>query len=120
MSPASDADIATRVARSFDRAVAERSDQAMIALRDATIALATAVRATLLPPERAVIFLKAILRGHGSAGWAPSIAAEHRGIEPGPETQVYGKLFAWWVRAYYEEPTPDMAPRTARRHGAPA
>ena len=120
MSPGSDADIGTHVAHSFDRAVAERSEQAMITLREATIALATAVRVTALPPERAVIFLKAVLRGHGRAGWAPSIAAEPGVIEAPPETQVYGKLFTWWVRAYYGEPAPDRAPSGARGRGVPA
>lgn len=101
LSPGSDADIARRVARRFERAVAEPSERAMSALREATIDLATAVRATALGPERAVVMLKEVLRGHGGPGWAPSIVAE-RGTTPAPpEAVVYGKLFTWWLDAYY-------------------
>ena len=83
----------------------------MDALREATIALATAVRATALRPEQAVIMLKELLRGHGGAGWAPSIAARRGAVPARPESLVYGELFTWWVDAYYGERPPERAPR---------
>lgn len=113
-SPGSDADIARRLARCFDRAVAEPSERAMAALQEVTIALATAVRATALGPERAVIMLKEVLRGHGGAGWAPSIAAEGGGVPACPESFVYGELFSWWLDAYYGERPPEVQPARAR------
>jgi len=109
MSPSSDADIGRRLARSFDRAVAERTEGAMSALREETVALATAFRATTLQPERAVILLKAMLRGHGSAGWAPSIAAGREVVATPPDALVYETLFAWWVDAYYQGMPADAA-----------
>ena len=120
MSPGSDADIARRLVRSFDRAVAEPSEGAMNALHEDTIALAVAIRASVQEPERAVILLKAILRGHGGAGWAPSIAAGREAAVIHPESPVYCALFAWWVRAYYGEASPGLAPRPTVRQGVPA
>lgn len=113
--PESDADIARRVARRFERAVAEPSERTMAALREATIELATAVRTTALRPERAVILLKEVLRGHGGAGWAPSIAAGHDEVPGHRESLVYGQLFTWWVDAYYA----DRSPPPAVAHPAP-
>jgi hypothetical protein len=114
--PGSDADVARRVVQLFERAVVEPSERAMAALREATIALATAVRATALRPERAVIMLKDLLRGHGGAGWAPSIAARRGAVPASPESLVYGELFTWWVDAYYGERPPE---RTARHDASP-
>lgn len=111
MNPDCDADIGRRLVRSFDRAVAERSEGAMNALREDAIALATAIRATALPPERAVILLKTMLRAHRSAGWAPSIAAARETAEVYPESLIYGTMFAWWVSAYYGEASADPGPR---------
>ena len=110
--PGSDADIGRSVARRFERAVAEPSERTMAALREATIALATALRATALGPERAVVMLKEVLRGHGGTGWAPSIAAQRGVVPPRPEWLVYDALFTWWVDAYFAErprklPAPD-------------
>lgn len=107
--PESDADLARRVARRFERAVAEPSERAMAELREATIALATVVRATSVAPERAVVMLKEALRGHGGAGWAPSIAAPRDAIPARPESLVYGYLFTWWLDAYYGETPTDFA-----------
>ena len=101
--PESDADIARRVAHRFDCAVAEPSERAMAALREATIALATALRATALGPERAVVVLKEVLRGHGGTGWAPSIAAQRGVVPTRPEWLVYDALFTWWVDAYFAD-----------------
>ena len=110
--PASDADVARGVARCFERAVAEQSEPTMAALREATIALATAMRTAALRPERAVVLLKEVLRGHGGAGWAPSIAAGHEAVRAHRESLVYGELFAWWVGAYYADRSPAQpAPR---------
>jgi hypothetical protein len=111
-SPESDADIARRVARRFERAVADPSERTMAALREATVALATAIRATAIRPERAVVMLKEVLRGHGGAGWAPSIAARRGAVPARPESLVYGELFSWWVDAYYaERPSEPSPPR---------
>ena len=116
LAPGSDADIARGIARLFERAVAEPSALTMGELREATVALATAMRASAVQPERAVIMLKEVLRGHGGAGWAPSIAA-HRAAEPScPESLVYGELFTWWVDAYYGERPPEL---TTPRESAP-
>lgn len=111
--PGSDADIGQSVARRFERAVAEPSERTMTALREATIALATAVRASALSPERAVIMLKEILRGHGGAGWAPSIATGRGVVPTRRESLVYGELFTWWVAAYYAERPPELTARRA-------
>ena len=109
LNPGSDADLARRVARDFERAVAEPSERAMAALRDATIALATALRATALKPERAIVMLKEVLRGHGGPGWAPSIDAPRDPAPIHPESFVYGQLFTWWLDAYYGELPPNHA-----------
>lgn len=106
-SPESDADIARRVACRFERAVAEPSERTMAALREATVALATAIRDTAIRPERAVVMLKEVLRGHGGAGWAPSIAARRGTVPARRESLVYGELFSWWVDAYYAEHPPE-------------
>lgn len=116
-SPGSDADIGRDLARRFERAVAEHSERTMAALREATIALATALRATALQPERAVIMLKEILRGHGGAGWAPSITPRRGAIPTRPESLVYDELFAWWVDAYYAERSPEVP--SPRAHPPP-
>ena len=115
-SPGSDADIARRVARRFEQAVAEPSERTMAALREATVALAAAIRATAIRPERAVVMLKEVLRGHGGAGWAPSIAARRGPVPTRPEALVYGELFSWWVDAYYAERPPEPS---ASRPGSP-
>ena len=81
----------------------------MAALREATIALATAVRATALRPERAVIMLKEVLRGHGGAGWAPSITPQRGEVPTRQESLVYDALFSWWLAAYYADRVPDEA-----------
>ena len=118
--PASDADIARFLARCFERAVESPSADAMTALRAATITVASALSRTALSPERAVIMLKEILRGHGGAGWAPSIVAE-RGVVPAfPESRIYGTLFRWWVSAYYGEYPSDAATTLVARPAAPA
>lgn len=120
MNPACDADIGRRLVGSFDRAVAERSEGAMHALHEDAVALAVAIRATALPPERAVILLKRMLRAHRSAGWAPSIAAARESGGVHPESLIYDKLFAWWVSAYYGEASADPLPRpTADRPALP-
>lgn len=118
--PVSDADIARFLVRSFERAVDSPSADAMAVLHTATIAVATALRRTALAPERAVVMLKDLLRGHGGAGWAPSIAAE-RGLVPArPESRIYGTLFRWWVSAYYAEYPLDASNPLVDRPAAPA
>ena len=107
--PGSGADIGRRVVRAFDLAVAEPSLRTMAALREATITLGSAMHATALRPERAVIMLKELLRGHGGPGWSPSIATG-RGIVPlRREALVYAELFTWWVAAYYAERSPGLS-----------
>lgn len=103
LTPPSNADVARRVVHSFDEAIADMSDTNMGALHAATIALAASLRGTAITPERAVIALKALLRGHGPAGWAPSLAAQRHALTRGPESLVYEKLFGWWVAAYFAD-----------------
>lgn len=118
--PASDADTARFLARTFERAVESPSADAMATLRTATITVAAALRRTALSPERAVVMLKDMLRGHGGAGWAPSIVPE-RGLVPArPESRVYGTLFRWWVSAYYAEHPFDAPNHLVDRPAAPA
>lgn len=118
--PLSDADIARFLVRSFEHAVDSPSAETMAVLRNATIAVAAALRRTALAPERAVVMLKDILRGHGGAGWAPSIAAE-RGLVPAClESRIYGALFTWWVTAYYAEYPFDASNPLVDRPAAPA
>ena len=114
MSPASDADLARCFVRSFDRAVAEGSGGAMIALREDTIALAAAIRATTPKPERAVVLLKTILRGHLGNEWVPSIAAPCETDLAHRDSLVYYELFEWWITAYYEASVPEPQLPAAR------
>lgn len=102
--PASDADAGIRMVRHFEEAVANPSAEAMAVLEAATIAVARAMRATGQSPESAVIALKALLRGHATQGWTPSIVAERSESREHPETLIYQRLFASWVSAYYAVP----------------
>lgn len=118
--PVSDADIARFLVRSFERAVDSPSADTMAVLQTATIAVAAALRRSALSPERAVIMLKDLLRGHGGAGWAPSIAAERGLVPSSPESRIYGTLFSWWVTAYYAEYPFDASNPLVDRPAAPA
>jgi len=118
--PASDADIARLLVRSFERAVDGPSADAMESLRTATISVAAALRRSALSPERAVVMLKNILRGHGGAGWAPSIVPERGLVPPRPESRIYSTLFRWWVSAYYAEYPFDVQNSLVDRPPAPA
>jgi hypothetical protein len=96
LKPSSDADLTRRLVRRFESAVVDRSADTMAALRVATIAFAESMRATGQRPESAVITLKTLLRGHGGAGWSPSLVTERSSRPPQPEALVYWDLFAWW------------------------
>lgn len=102
--PSSDAVAGIRMVRRFEEAVANPSAEAMAMLEAATVALARVMRATGQSPESAVIELKALLRGHATQGWTPSIAAERSESREHAETLIYSRLFASWVAAYYAAP----------------
>lgn len=104
LEPSSDADAGRCLVRQFEGAIADPSANAMRALCAATTVVAASMRATGLSPERAVITLKALLRGHGGAGWSPSLAPEWGLSSTLSEELVYKNLFAWWVDAYYAAP----------------
>ena len=101
--PASDADAGRQLGRRFREAVAEPSSGTMRALLEATVALAASMRAGARGPERDLVALKALLRGHGDAGWAPSLAVPLDSTPVAREAQVYEQVFLWWVSAYYGE-----------------
>lgn len=108
--PMSDADAGWLLVERFERAIADPCASTLDALHAATVALAATQRATALAPERAVMMLKDLLRGHGSVGWAPSIAADRGPLSSRPECPVYAKLFGWWVSAYYADHSSTVAP----------
>ena len=54
-----------------------------------------------VPPERAVIALKALLAGHGESGWSPWLDADRDGVHL--QARVYAELFTWFVAAFYDD-----------------
>jgi hypothetical protein len=111
-SPMSDADAGWLLVHCFERAVANPCGATMDALCSATVALALTHRATAFGPERAVRMLKDLLRGHGGAGWSPSIVADRGILSAQPESLIYTKLFGWWVSAYYAD-RPSTIPQSS-------
>ncbi len=109
--PASDADAGRQLARRFREAVAHTSPESMVALKAATVALAASMRAGGRGPERDLVALKAMLREHGDAGWAPSFAVAQESAPVAREVRVYEQVFLWWVSAYYGETSPSTGPR---------
>jgi hypothetical protein len=99
--PSSDSDVGSHLAQRFREAVANPSAATMSALRRATVAHATAIRAVGSTPEHDLLVLKAALRGRGDPGWAPSLAEERSSASAAREAPVYEQLFGWWVSAYY-------------------
>lgn len=96
----SDATTWRHLLRAFDAAVDEPTGSAMFELRSAASEFAAMARRENLPPERAVIALKALLVGHGATGWRPSLDSD--GKNGRAESIVYTGLFAWFVTAYYD------------------
>ena len=99
--PAFDADVWPSVLRAFEAAIHGPSSEAMIALHAAAREFAATERGQGLPPERAVMALKALLAGHGEGGWSPSLDADRDGGRV--EARVYAELFAWFVDAFYDD-----------------
>lgn len=97
--PGFDADVWPSVLRTFMAAIHGPSSEAMIALHAAAREFAVTERGQGLPPERAVMALKALLAGHGEGGWSPSLDADRNGGRI--EARVYAQLFAWFVEAFY-------------------
>ena len=98
--PSFDADVWPSVLRAFEAAIHGPSSEAMIALHAAAREFAATERGQGLPPERAVIALKALLAGHGERGWSPSLDADRDGVRI--EARVYAELFSWFVAALYD------------------
>ena len=98
--PSLDADVWPSVLRAFEVAIHGPSNEAMIALHAAAREFADTERGLGLPPERAVIALKAVLAGHGEGGWSPSLDADRGGVRL--EARVYAELFSWFVSACYD------------------
>jgi len=86
--------------RAFESAVEDPSATAVAVLHSAVRELAMMARREALPPERAVIALKALLHGHGGTGWTPSLDAD--AAEARPESLVYAKVFSWYLAALFE------------------
>lgn len=103
--PAFDADVWPSVLRTFQAAIHDPSSAAMTELHAAAREFAVTVRAQELPPERAVMALKALLAGHGAGGWSPSLDDNHEGVHL--EARVYAQLFAWFVEAFYNDEGDD-------------
>ena len=103
--PAFDADVWPSVLRTFEAAIHGPSSAAMTELHAAAREFAATVRAQELPPERAVIALKALLAGHGEGGWSPSLDENHEDVRL--EARVYAQLFAWFVEAFYGDECED-------------
>ena len=103
--PAFDADVWPSVLRAFEAAIHGPSSAAMIELHAAAREFAATERAQGLPPERAVMALKALLAGHGEGGWSPSLDADRDGGRI--EARVYAQLFAWFVEAFYGDECED-------------
>ena len=99
--PAFDADVWPSVLRTFEAAIHSPSSAAMIELHAAAREFAATERAQGLPPERAVMALKALLAGHGEGGWSPSLNGDRDGGRI--EARVYAQLFAWFVEAFYSD-----------------
>ena len=99
--PAFDADVWPTVLRAFHVAINGPSSAAMLELHAAAREFAATERAQGLPPERAVMALKALLAGHGEGGWSPSLDGDRDGVRL--EARVYAQLFAWFVEAFYEK-----------------
>lgn len=103
--PSCDADVWPSVLRTFEAAIHGPSSEAMIALHAAAREFAATERGQGLPPERAVIALKALLAGHGERGWSPSLDADRDGVRI--EARVYAELFSWFVEAFYNDERDD-------------
>ena len=103
--PAFDADVWPSVLRTFEAAIHGPSNEAMIALHAAAREFAATERGQGVPPERAVMALKALLAGHGEGGWSPSLDADRDGGRM--EARVYAQLFAWFVAAFYDDEGDD-------------
>ena len=103
--PSCDADVWPSVLRAFEAAIHGPSSEAMIALHAAAREFAATERGKGLPPERAVIALKALLAGHGEGGWSPSLDADRDGVRI--EARVYAELFSWFVEAFYNDERDD-------------
>lgn len=103
--PAFDADVWPSVLRTFEAAIHGPSNEAMIALHAAAREFAATERGQGVPPERAVMALKALLAGHGEGGWSPSLDADRDG--GCMEARVYAQLFAWFVAAFYDDEGDD-------------
>ena len=103
--PAFDADVWPSVLRTFEAAIHGPSNEAMIALHAAAREFAATERGQGVPPERAVMALKALLAGHGEGGWSPSLDADRDGVRI--EARVYAELFSWFVAAFYDDERDD-------------
>jgi hypothetical protein len=104
--PTSDADLGACLVRGFDAATAHRSEETMATLRAAAVDLVGRLKARGLPSERVVVVLKSLVRGHGPAGWVPSLCAEEETPWARREATVYARLFGWCVQAYYADVRP--------------
>lgn len=86
----------------FEQAVHQASAEALVALQDAATASGAVMRARGVPPERALVAMKELLRHRGPSIWSPSLVENRYAAKQPPEADVYRQLFAWWVSGYYE------------------
>jgi hypothetical protein len=101
LTPSADADVWTDVARAFETAIVMPCREAMFALRVAATVAAGSTRRLGVPPERAVMALKAAVARHDASGWSPSF--DTNPSERHKESFVYAKLFTWFVAAFYDD-----------------
>lgn len=103
--PFCDADVPPSVLSAFEAAIHSPTSEAMTALHAAARVFAATERGLGLPPEHAVIALKALIAGHRDGGWAPSLESYGDGARI--EARVYAELFSWFVAAFYGDEKDD-------------
>jgi hypothetical protein len=71
-------------------------------LRDVVVALVRRLKEDGLPPERAIVAIKAAIVRYGDDRRPPSLAVEEDGrFSPNP---IYERLFQWILAAYFGGP----------------
>ena len=101
--PSCGEDEGNELARHFDDALVMPTTDSVRALYAAAERIAICMRAAALPPERALVGLKALLRHHGGPGWSPSLVAGAHELKPRRESLLYQRVFRRWLDAYFTD-----------------
>lgn len=86
----------------FHNAIVIPSPLMLKELKEATRRLAEALRDDGAQPEQALMRLKALIRDPCDGHWTPSLYGPEGPIRE--ESQVYRRLFEWWLTAHFEKP----------------